>query len=155
MTAFVHQLNVSDGGVPKSAVDSAYVNVRGIVGDTQADRKHHGRPSQALCLYSTEVIDALRAEGHPIAAGNAGENVTISGLDWSELSSGVRLRLGARVLVELTDPATPCGKNARWFSDRDPSRIDHDRHRGWSRWYAKVLAGGDVACGDAVEVVSR
>ena len=75
----VAQLNVSDGGVPKKPVEVAEVGDRGLVGDRQADRQHHGRPLQALCLWSVEVIDALRAEGHPIEPGLAGENVTIAG----------------------------------------------------------------------------
>lgn len=150
MVARIHQLNVSDGGVPKLPVPEALVNVRGIVGDQQADRKHHGTPDQALCLYSREVIEALHAEGHPIAPGNVGENVTISGLDWAAMKAGARLHLGDAVVVELTWPATPCGQNSRWFADRNHGRIDHDVHPGWGRWYARVLAAGTIRTGDAV-----
>lgn len=141
----------SDGGVPKLPVAAATVGWRGVEGDRQADRRFHGRVWQALCLWSAEVIGALRAEGHPIAAGNAGENLTLSGLDWAALRSGTRLRVGG-VLAELSLPATPCAKNARWFAGRDFMRMSHDRHPGWSRWYATVLAPGTVAVGDAVVV---
>lgn len=150
--ASLHQINVSDGGVPKLPVATAFVNVRGVVGDQQADRKHHGRPEQALCLYSLEVIEALQAEGHPIQPGNAGENLTVTGLDWSTIGAGNRLRIGDAVVVEITFPATPCAKNAGWFLDRNYGRMDNDEHPGWSRWYAKVLAGGQIEVGDAVEL---
>jgi MOSC domain-containing protein YiiM len=151
----IHQINVSDGGVPKLPVETVFVNVRGALGDRQADRRHHGRPEQALCLYSLEVIEALQAEGHPIEPGSVGENLTISGIDWSTISGGQRLRIGDSVEVQVTFPATPCGKNARWFTDRDYDRIDHDLHPGWSRWYARVVAAGPVTVGDSVEVVGR
>ena len=141
----------SDGGVPKLPVAAATVGWRGVEGDRQADRRFHGRVWQALCLWSAEVVAALRAEGHPIAPGNAGENLTLSGLDWAALRSGTRLRVGG-VLAELSLPATPCAKNARWFAGRDFMRMSHDRHPGWSRWYATVLAPGTVAVGDAVVV---
>ena len=55
--------------MPKQAVDSAEVGLGGHDGDRQRTRKHHGRPWQALCLWSSEVIADLAAEGHPIGPG--------------------------------------------------------------------------------------
>lgn len=147
----VAQLNVSDGGVPKRAVLSVDVGLRGVAGDRQADRRHHGRPLQALCLWSADVIDALRAEGHPVAPGLAGENITVSGIDWTTIRAGVQLRIG-EVLAEVSAAATPCKKNAAWFADRDISRIDHDLHPGWSRMYAWVREPGAICVGDDVVV---
>ncbi|MEX2618870.1 MAG: MOSC domain-containing protein [Egibacteraceae bacterium] len=141
----------SGGGVPKLPVAAAAVGLDGVEGDRQADRRFHGRLWQALCLWSAEVIAELHAEGHPIAAGNAGENLALSGLDWAALRSGTRLRVGG-VLAELSLPATPCAKNARWFVDGDFMRMSHDRHPGWSRWYATVLEPGVVAVGDPAVV---
>ena len=148
----VAQLSVSGGGVPKLAIDSALVSVRGLAGDRQASRKHHGRPWQAVCLWSAEVIDALRAEGHPVAAGAAGENVTVAGLDWSDVRPGIRLGIGESVRLEVTAYATPCKKNARWFAAGDISRMDHDVHPGWSRVYAAVRRAGVLRAGDAVVI---
>lgn len=147
----VAQINVSRGGVPKRRIDEAEVGHRGLVGDRQASRQHHGRPLQALCLWSTEVIDALRAEGHPIGPGSAGENLTLSGLDWATIRPGVQLRIGT-VLAEISAYATPCNKNAEWFVERDFNRMDHDRYPGWSRTYAWVREPGVVRTGDEVVV---
>ena len=144
-------LHVSSGGVPKNAVDRVTVEWGGVNGDAQHDRKHHGRPFQALCLWSIEVIDGLRGEGHPIAPGRAGENVTIAGVDWSSLRPGVIVRVGD-VVGEITSYAIPCHKNAQWFADGDFRRILHDRHPGWSRLYARVLRPGSVRVGDPVEI---
>ncbi len=147
----VAQINVSGGGVPKRPIDAADVTVRGLVGDTQAARVHHGRPLQALCLWSADVIAALRAEGHPIEAGSAGENVTLSGIDWSTIRPGTQLRIG-EVLAEVSAYATPCKKNAQWFAGGDFNRMLHDRHPGWSRAYAWVREPGRIATGDEVVV---
>ena len=144
----VLQLNASDGGVPKSPVSAADIGRRGLLGDRQDNRKHHGRPFQALCLWSGEVIDALAAEGHPIGPGAAGENVTVSGIDWTTIRPGVRLLVGD-VLCEVSAWATPCRKNDQWFTGRS-DRIDHDLHPGWSRAYAWVLEPGSVTTGDPV-----
>jgi MOSC domain-containing protein YiiM len=147
----VVHLAVSGGGVPKKGVDRFDVDWSGAVGDRQNDRKHHGRPFQALCLWSDEVIGVLQAEGHPIEPGSAGENVTVHGIDWAGLRPGTILRIGA-VSMELSAHATPCAKNAQWFSDRRFARIDHDEHPGWSRLYASVRTPGSIRVGDEVEV---
>lgn len=145
----ISQLNASSGGVPKAAIDTAEVGVRGIVGDVQRARVHHGRPWQALCLWSADVIAVLRAEGHPIEAGFAGENVTISGIDWAQLRGGMRFSMG-EVECELSLPAVPCSKNNAWFLGADIDRMDHDLNPGFSRWYASVLVPGTINPGDGV-----
>lgn len=150
-TGWITQVNISPGGVPKLAVAEAAIDWHGIAGDRQADRKHHGRPFQAVCLWSREVIDELAAAGHPIAAGSAGENLTVSGLNWSSLRAGTRLRVG-RATVELSYPAVPCKKQTRWFADGDFTRISHDRNPQWARWYGWVREPGAVRVGDAVAV---
>ncbi len=144
----VHALALGSGGVPKPTVDRVEVDHGGVVGDVQAARQHHGSPWQALCLWSAEVIDGLVADGHPIAPGAAGENVTIAGLPWAEVRPGARLRLG-EVEAQVMSYAVPCQKNARWFSDRRFGRIHHDKG-DLSRLYAAVVTPGTIAVGDPV-----
>ena len=146
----VAQLSVSDGGVPKSAVDSVDVGFGGVLGDRQAVRKHHGRPFQALCLWSAEVIEALQAQGHPVEPGATGENVTVTGIEWAALRPGARVLLGD-VVCEISVWALPCRKIDRFFTGRS-DRIEHARNPGWSRAYAWVLEPGAIAVGDEVLV---
>lgn len=151
MPGRVHQINVSAGGVPKLPVEQAHFSVEGVEGDAHADTIHHGGPDRAVCLYSQEVVESLQAEGHPIHPGAAGENLTLSGLDWSAVRPGVRLRVGS-VLLEVTQPTSPCRKNARWFIDGKFNRMHDAKHPGWSRMYARVLEEGPVRTGDPVEI---
>jgi len=150
----VHQVSLSDGGVPKSAVLSAQLTRDGLVGDRQRNRKYHGGPDRAVCLFSLEVIDALRAEGHSIGPGSSGENLTLEGLDWSLIRPGDRLRIGEQVRLEMTSYTTPCRYNAQWFKDGDYERIAQETHPGWSRLYARVLHEGTVRPGDPVVLES-
>lgn len=147
----VHQINTSKGGVPKLPVEYAVVNDRGLVGDLQADKVHHGSPDQALCLFSLEVIETLQSEGHPIEAGSSGDNITVSGIDWAEVTPGRRLSIGP-IEIELTGYAEPCAKNARWFVDGKFGRMKQSRHPGESRVYARVIKGGAIKAGDPVEL---
>jgi MOSC domain-containing protein YiiM len=149
----IEQLSISKGGVPKLPVQEAVVGELGLEGDVQRDKKHHGGPDRALCLYALEVIQSLQAEGHPIQPGNTGENVTISGIDWEQVVPGVRLQLGAGVLVEVTSYTAPCDNNVAYFKDGDFMRMSQKLHPGWSRVYARVLSGGTLRPGDEVELV--
>jgi len=112
---------------------------------------HHGGPDRAVCLYSLERINALRAEGHPIGPGTAGENVTIAGLDWDRVTPGTRLVLGA-VELEITAFAAPFETIVGSFGDKRSTRISQKVHPGWSRVYARVLTEGELAAGDTVAI---
>ena len=145
----VAQLNRNGGGVPKLPVAEVAIGYGGLAGDVQQNRRHHGRPWQAVCLWSAEVIEGLQAEGHPIGFGSAGENVTVRGLDWSALSPGSRLLVGG-ALLQVSAYAIPCAKNQQWFRDGDFRRMAQDVRPGASRLYASVLVEGTVSTGDAV-----
>lgn len=148
----IHQINISPGGVPKLPVTEAVVTELGIDGDGHRF-SGHGGPDKALCLWSLELIEALQTEGHPIFAGAAGENVTVTGLDWSTLVPGSRLRLG-QVVAEVTSYAVPCGNQRPWFSDGKILRLSQEARPGQARLYAKVLVTGTMRPGDAVDVLA-
>jgi len=149
----IHQINISPGGVPKFPVRAAEVTLHGLAGDRQRNRRVHGGPRRAVCLYSLEMIDLLRAEGHPIAPGTTGENVTIAGIDWARIRPGTQLLLGDRTLVQVTAYTAPCRNIAGSFIDGDSTRISQQRFPGQARLYARVLVPGHIACGDRVSVV--
>ena len=145
-------LHRSNGGVPKLEVASARVTIDGMEGDRQRNLKHHGGPDRALCLYSADLIDALRAEGHPVAPGTLGENVLVRGLPWDRMRPGVRLRLG-EVEIELTAFAHPCRNIAGSFRRAEIDRVSVKRYPGWSRVYARILRPGVLSPNDAVMIL--
>ena len=151
--ARIVQLSVSNGGVPKTAVESVRVTALGLEGDAHRNREHHGGPERAVCLFAMEAIRALQAEGHPLVPGALGENVTVEGLDWSAVQPGARLRLGAEVVVEITRYTTPCLNIRPAFRDGDHSLVSQKRHTGRSRVYARVLETGTVRRGDPAQVL--
>jgi MOSC domain-containing protein YiiM len=152
-TPRIFQISASQGGVPKLALREAAVTTDGLTVDAQADLKHHGGPDRALCLWSLELILALQEEGHPVFPGAAGENLTLSGVDWSGVVPGRRLRLGAGVEIEIVSYTAPCATIKRFFLDERSNRISQKHHPGWSRVYARVAAGGNVVAGDPVAFI--
>ncbi|MYK25656.1 MAG: MOSC domain-containing protein [Dehalococcoidia bacterium] len=152
-SATITHINASNGGVPKLPIERAVIGTLGVESDRQANTEHHGGPERALCLFSLERIEALQTEGHPITPGGAGENITITGLDWDAVAPGTQLRLGDSVLIEITGYTAPCYKIEANFSDGDFNRINQKTNPGWSRAYAKVIEGGPLLPGDSVELL--
>ena len=153
MSAEVHSINVSSGGVPKSKVESADIMKKGVEGDFNRFRDGRGgNTDRAVCIFSLELIQRLKDEGHPIEIGSTGENLTIRGVEWESLSEGARLEIGD-VVLELSEPCAPCSKIGESFIGRRFDRVDHDQEYGWSRWLARVLREGRVTIGDSVNIV--
>ena len=148
----VVSVNISAGGVPKKPVDCAELRIAGFMNDGHHDTKHHGGLDRAVCIYASEIIDALRMEGHPIFAGSSGENITISGIDWGEIIPGLRLKIGD-ALVELTSYTSPCRTIRASFVNGRFQRISQKANPGWSRVYGRVLGEGLVRTGDSVDRV--
>lgn len=139
-------LALSKGGVPKSGVQAVDIDYRGVIGDAQKNRMLHGHPFQALCLWSSDVIEKLQTDGHPLSAGQAGENVTVGGIDWGRVRPGARLAFGS-VLCEVSTYTSPCAKNSAWFLDGDFKVMDV-ANGPVSRVYATVIEPGRVTVGD-------
>lgn len=154
-TQFPHifQLNISAGGVPKLAVASAVVTAAGLEGDWQRNRRYHGGPDRAVCLFALETILHLQADGHPIFPGSTGENVTLAGVDLATLVRGTVVALGDEVVLEITDYAVPCRTIAGSFVDGKSARISHKRSPAMSRLYARVRQGGTLRPGMSVRVI--
>src|SRR5262245_52005900 len=131
MIGRVESVNTSGGGVPKTSVFEALITTLGVDGDRQAHPQFHGGPDRAVVLYSLDVIRRLQDEGHPIATGTTGENITLSGIDWDALQPGHELDVGGARL-QITKFASPCETIRGSFLNGDVQRISQKRHPGWS-----------------------
>tara|TARA_Y100000385_G_scaffold189368_1_gene195644 strand:+ start:750 stop:1208 length:459 start_codon:yes stop_codon:yes gene_type:complete len=151
--AFIKSINIKgSGGVPKTPVNKSFLGKENVSGDQQNDLKHHGGVDRAVCLFSIEIIEALKKEGHPIYPGSTGENLTIEGIDWSLMTSGATLSVG-EAKIELTWPAPPCKTIKDSFTDGQFIRISEKKNPGFSRWYARVLKEGLVCKNDKVIII--
>ena len=144
MKGVLVQLNVSGGGMPKRPIGEGKVTREGVEGDWQKNRKYHGGPNRAVCIYSEELYAWLREKGCEVGNGDIGENFTLRGIDLEKLSKGARLRVGAECVVEITDVRVPC-KQLKTWDGRLPELIV-----GRSGWVAKVVREGTVRAGDEV-----
>src|SRR4051812_47046129 len=72
MHGVLAQLNKSGGGMPKLPIGEAMVTVDGVSGDWQKNRKVHGGPNRAICVYSEELYEGLREDGVKVKSGDIG-----------------------------------------------------------------------------------
>jgi MOSC domain-containing protein YiiM len=118
------------------------VEFRGIEGDMKASAA-----KRQLNVMCAETVAELGAEGFRVGPGELGEQVVVAGVDPAALAPGARVRLGAAV-IEVVEPRTGC---ARFEMIQGQPR---GRAKGRLGVIARVVGGGELAVGDAVEVLA-
>jgi molybdenum cofactor synthesis domain-containing protein len=130
---------------PKKQVQSAVLKVdHGIEGDAHAGSWH-----RQVSLLSLKNIHAMRAKGLEIEFGAFAENLVTEDIDLDRLGLGTVLRLGKSAVVRISQIGKVC---------HDPCAIFHqtgDCIMPRAGMFARVLEGGEVRAGDAVEVTEE
>lgn len=143
-------------GIYKSAINDAQINQLGIVGDMQADRRHHGGSEKALHQYSLNAYSKLKLRYKNLAAhftpGSMGENISAPLMNEENVHLGDEYRIGP-VVLQVSQPRTPCWKINHKFSENSLSRyIEENQLNGW---YYRVLESGKIKLGDRIEIINR
>ncbi|HLV44518.1 MAG TPA: MOSC domain-containing protein [Aggregatilineales bacterium] len=126
-------------GIPMTPLTEAdIITDYGVDGDHSAKA---GSKRQVLIMPG-EVLDALGLE-----PGTVKENITTRGFDVMSLPRGAKVRVGG-ALLEATIECTPCGL----MDDIRPGL--QEELRGQRGMLFRVLEGGPVRIGDAVERVA-
>ena len=119
----------------------ALVEFKGIVGDAKGSST-----DRQLNVMHAETLAELRAEGFKTEPGEMGEQIVVAGIDPATVTVGSRWRIGSAV-VEVTIPRTGC---ARFEMIQGKPKQSGQGRLGVM---ARVVTGGEVAVGDAVELV--
>jgi MOSC domain-containing protein YiiM len=133
------------------------VGWEGLLCDQQGDRVRHGGVEKALHHYAFEHYQTWLAECPPLAPvlkqpGAFGENFSTLGMTEANVCIGDVYRAGS-ILVQVSQPRRPCWKLNRRFGMEDMARRVQDNMR--TGWYYRVLEEGEVAAGDALQLVQR
>lgn len=157
------QVSVSPGGMPKWPIPAGEIHTLGIEGDAHAHPRFHGGPRKALLLVSDEDLAELRELGYNVIPGSLGENLTVRGMNFRELRSGMRLQAGAAI-VELTTLRVPCrsldvynadGKQIQGELFDAKAKAGDPTTPRWARggFYASVVQAGSVRPGDILKLL--
>jgi MOSC domain-containing protein YiiM len=123
-------------------------------GNTQADKRNHGAPDQAVLLYAAEHYPLWQAElGRPeMGPGGFGENFTVGGLSEENACIGDVYAIGA-AHIQVAGPRYPCWKiEWRWGIPGLTARVAETGRAGW---YCRVLREGMIVPGDPLILVER
>lgn len=145
-------------GTGKTAIDKRPVAGRvavhplGVTGDHQ-DHPEHGGIDKAVYSYSRDDTLWWESElGRSLPPGSFGENLTTDGLDITGAEIGERWQIGT-VVLEVSEPRIPCKVFAGFWDV--PDLVKRFTARGRPGAYLRVLTQGDLAAGDAIEVIER
>jgi MOSC domain-containing protein YiiM len=156
----VREVTLSDGsssgrtGIFKQPTSGPVrLETRGFAGDEQADRRHHGWPTQAAYAFSMqEYAYWNKTLGRTdLAYGLFGENLTVDGLDDEAICIGDIYTIGS-ARVQVTFPRVPCSTLAMAVNDKSFVKAFLARRRCGP--YFSVLSSGAVAIGDSLVLES-
>ena len=157
MAGTVRQINAkpktgTERGLPKKPVSSASVTVGGVVGDYNVYRHDEldDDPDSALLLFPVEMIGQLNKEGWPVKPGDLGENLTTSGIPYSQFAIGKTYTAGG-IRFQISRACDPCNNLYRLpyvGKTRGPEFLKV--MLGRRGWYARVLQEGRVRAGDVI-----
>lgn len=144
-----------ESGIFKAAVSGpVWLSHGGIPSHGQADRKHHGGPDKALCIYLARHYDYWRRQPGltDMPFGDFGENITLGGATEAELCLGDRFQLG-EALVKISQPRRPCWKLSRRWRVKDLK--EQEEQTGFTGCYFRVVKHGWLKLNDAGELIER
>ena len=155
--AFILQVNIKsraqgERGLPKKAVDSAFVSKAGVQGDFNLYRHEELQddPDSALLIMPVETIQELNSEGWPVKPGDLGENLTTTGMPYASFAVGKKFRAG-EVQFEISRACDPCDNLFLLpYVGRSKGPAFLKTMLGRRGWYAKVLKEGHVRASDKI-----
>jgi MOSC domain-containing protein YiiM len=116
---------------------------RGFEGDAHAGDWH-----RQVSLLAQESIDSMIAKGLDVGAGDFAENITTEGIDLPALPIGTVLKVGEKAVLEVSQIGKVCHTKCAIYYQAGDCVMPREGI------FVVVREPGDVAAGDAVEVVS-
>jgi MOSC domain-containing protein YiiM len=131
-------------GTRKTLVDrSMVIENHGLEGDAHAGDWH-----RQVSFLASESIRAAREKGLTVDFGDFAENVATEGIDWKTLPVGTRVRLGATVIVEVSQIGKTCHKPCAIYYQAGDCIMPREGV------FSRVIRGGEIVCGDPIELIA-
>ncbi|MFP4201688.1 MAG: MOSC domain-containing protein [Candidatus Acetothermia bacterium] len=140
-------INTSEGkGEVKTPVSEVSVlKDHGIEGDV-----HAGSPVKQVSLLDSSEIRAMEDRtGVDLKPGDFAENLTTTGLDLDSFAEGDKLRVGADVLLEVSQIGKTCHEDCV-VKEKTGECIMPEKGL-----FFRVLEGGEISQGDPVEPANK
>ena len=124
-----------------------------LEGDAVADKKNHGSPDMAVCVYPASHYALWNVEfGSNLGPGCVGENLAIEEQNERTVCIGDVYEIGT-ALVQVSQPRFPCYKQERRTGVEGFLKAVFATRR--TGWYLRVLQPGTLQTGDGPILVER
>ena len=140
----IYRISISpELGQKKSNVARVRLDVeRGIIGDA------HGTTTRQVSLLPIESFVKVAHPNLRVQPGDFAENITTQGLDFERIRVGTCLKLGQTARLEAIQIGKECHHGCIIRQTVGDCIMPREGV------FAKVLAGGEVALGDKIEIES-
>nr|WP_280925469.1 MOSC domain-containing protein [Shewanella holmiensis] len=139
----------------KHAAPKLAVQFDRVVGNAEADPKHHGGLDRVLHHFPREHYGQYRRWDMMASFKDApamGENISTVGLNESQVNIGDIMQIGD-VTLQVTQPRSPCFKlNLQFGHPEFALAMQKSKMCGW---FYRVLSEGNIASDDAIYRVDR
>ncbi len=109
---------------------------------------HAGKWHRQVSLLALEQIEDFRARGADVEFGAFGENLVVEGFDLKSLPIGTRFTVGDDILLELTQIGKQCHSHCAIYASVGDCIMPREGV------FTRVLKGGTVKVGDAIEITN-
>jgi len=137
-------ISTKKGRVKKPVTRADFRKNHGIVGDAHAGDWH-----RQVSLLPLESIDVMREKIPNLADGAFAENLITSGLDFTEISIGSRLRLGNNIVLEITQIGKECHTACVIRTKTGDCIMPREG------LFARVIEGGELFPGERISILSE
>ena len=135
------RVRVTEVGIPGD--ESEFIMAGG------PERALHQYCSAHYTVWNTEVPDRQ----HLFKIGGFGENLSAALLHEGNVCIGDKFRIGSEVIIQVTQPRSPCYKLNHRFQYNKASIMA--QNTGRTGWHNRVLKTGHIQEGDPFELVER
>jgi MOSC domain-containing protein YiiM len=105
--------------------------------------------ARQVSLLSVESIAKMKTLGLELNPGDFAENLTIEGMELFSLPVGTRLRVGAEVILEISQIGKTCHSGCAIFKAVGACIMPKEGV------FARVIRGGKIGDGDTVEIMPK
>lgn len=141
-------------GLYKKSVEEIHLGKLGVKGDTVIEKKVHGGVDKACYLYSLDHYSYWKKRYPNLdwSMGMFGENLTVEGLQETELYIGDTFKVG-EAIIQISEPRMPCYKFGLRFGTQE--LLKQFNQTTFSGAYVRVLQEGIVKSNDQIVLIEK
>jgi MOSC domain-containing protein YiiM len=123
--------------------EGIFIEDYGLEGDAHASRGI----ARQVSLLAQDSIDKMKALGLELSSGDFAENLTIGGMELFTLPVGTRLKVGAEVVLEISQIGKACHKGCAIFEAVGSCIMPKEGV------FARVIRNGRIRPGDDIDII--